>query len=257
MNNRPLLISVAQYEDELKNGTATIFDVIDVAHRLGADGVELRRETWADYASELESARARIQERELLVTFATHATLFNESDDGYAQVRTDIDLAKALGSPILRVFQGPLPAGDDDAEWAKAQDLVDYAAERDVIIALENYVGEPGGTLAEIKSVLDRIDSPALGTNIDIGNYDARGEDIPHAIRTVGHRAVSAHIKDKTATPGDPPTALGLGVLPLGKIMAELDALPQRILYCFEFRGGGDPEDRIRQSLNFLRTVNH
>lgn len=256
MNNRPLLISVAQYEDELKDGTATIFDVIDAAHRLGADGVELRRETWANHAAELETARARIEELELLVTYATHATLFNESEDGYAQVRADLDAAKTLGSPQLRIFQGPLPASDDDAEWNKAQAIVDYAAERDVVVALENYVGEPGGTLAEIQSVLQRIDSPALGTNIDIGNYDAHGEDIPHAIRTVGGRAVSAHIKDKTATPGDPPTALGSGVLPLGEIMAELDALPQRVIYCFEFRGGGNPEGRIRQSLNFLRAVN-
>lgn len=252
MNNRPLLISVAQYEDELKDGTVTIFDVIDVAHRLGADGVELRRETWTNHASELESARARIEELGLLVTYATHATLFNDNEDGYAQVRADLDAAKALGSSQLRIFQGPLPATDDDAEWAKAQAIVDYAAERDMVVALENYVGEPGGTLAEIKSVLDRIDSPALGTNIDIGNYDARGEDVPHAVRTVGSRAVSTHLKDKTATPGEPPVALGAGVLPLGEIMAELNALPQRIIYCFEFRGGDDAEDRIRQSLNFL-----
>ncbi|MEZ4656859.1 MAG: hypothetical protein R2911_04750 [Caldilineaceae bacterium] len=74
--NRPLLISVMQYEDCLKSGAATVFDVIETAHRLGADGVELRRETWPHWQSELSAARDCIAELGLLVAYATHVTLF-------------------------------------------------------------------------------------------------------------------------------------------------------------------------------------
>ncbi|MEM7131457.1 MAG: sugar phosphate isomerase/epimerase family protein [Chloroflexota bacterium] len=253
LSNRPLLISVAQYEDELKSDECTVFDVIETAHRLGADGVELRRETWINWQGELEKARARGQELGLLVTYATHVTLFSEDEAGQEVLRGDIDAASTLGSPILRVFQGPAPASDDAPQWDAARKVISYAATKDVIVALENYVGMPGGTLAEITRVLRLIDAPALGTNIDIGNYHARNEDIVNAIRTVGSRAVSAHIKDKAADPNEPPTYLGAGVLPLAAILAELDKLPQPIICCFEFRGGGDPEGRIQKSLAFLR----
>lgn len=253
--HRPVFISVAQYEDELMQGTKSVFDVIEVAAQPRVDGVELRRETWLHMEKELPEARTRIEELGLLVTFATHATLFNADAAGDAQLRRDIDTARALGSPQLRVFQGPMPADDDDAKWAVGRDAVEYAAERGIVIALENYARTPGGTLAEIQHVLDRIQSPALGTNIDIGNYLLHNEDVPNAIRTIGHRAISAHIKDRTADPDEPPTYLGGGVLPLREIIGALEQLPQPLIYCFEFRGGGEAEERIAKSLDTLQAL--
>jgi len=251
--NRPILISVMQYEDQLKRGACTVFDVIKTAQRLGADGVELRRETWANWEIELAAARAQIEALGLLVTYATHVTLFSADPSGQAVLRQDIDAAQRLGSPLLRVFQGPAPADDDDAAWAAAQAVVDYAAAHDVVIALENYVGMPGGKLPEIQRVLDRIDHGALGTNIDIGNYAQHEQDVVAAIGAIGHRAVYAHIKDKVGTAGEAPVQLGAGNLPLPAILAALDGLPQNFPYCFEFRGGDDPEARIRQSLAYLQ----
>jgi sugar phosphate isomerase/epimerase len=122
-----------------------------------------------------------------------------------------------------------------------------------VVLALENYVGTPGGTLAEIAHVLGCIESSALGTNIDIGNYVVRGQDVVDAIRTVGHRAVYAHLKDRPDDPDGPHTYLGGGVMDLGPILDELDRLSQEMTYCFEFPGGGEPDERIRRSLAYLR----
>lgn len=249
---RPILISVMQYEDQLKRGDCTVFAVIETAKRLGADGVELRRETWANWQAELDPARERIEALGLLVTYATHVTLFSAEPSGQAVLHQDIDAAQRLGSPLLRVFQGPAPADDDDASWVAAQAVVDYAAAHNVVIALENYVGMPGGKLHEIQRVLDRIDHGALGTNIDIGNYVQHGQDVVEAIQTIGHRAVYAHLKDKVGTAGEAPVQLGAGTLPLPAILAALDGLPQSFPYCFEFRGGDDPAARISQSLAYL-----
>ncbi len=255
LTHRPILISVMQFEDALKAGDQTVFNVIDIAHRLGADGVELRRETWPNWQNELAAAREKAETLGLLVAYATHVTLFSTDAQGQQVLRQDIDAASALGSPILRVFQGPAPEDDDDEQWSFARTVIDYAATQNVVIALENYVGMPGGKLAEIKRVLDRIQHPALGTNIDIGNYAQHGQEIVEAIHTVGDRAVYSHIKDKTATAGDPPIHLGAGVLPLPIILAALAALPQSFPYCFEFRGGADPEARIEQSLAYLQQL--
>ena len=252
--NRPILISVAQYMAELESGTMTVFDVIDAAHRLGADGVELRREVWANCENEIKAARAHIEELGLIVTFATHSTLFNADDAGHERTRQDIDLASTLGAPLFRVFQGPAPSDDDQAGWAIGQAAIQHAAFLGVTIALENYVGMPGGKLAEIKRVLDRFESPALGTNIDIGNYTKHDQDVVAAVEAIGDRTVYAHLKDiETPAEGGGLTYLGGGTLPMGNILDALDSLPQQLMYCFEFRGGDDPEGRIKKSIAYLK----
>jgi sugar phosphate isomerase/epimerase len=251
-SNRPVLVSVAQYMDELESGAMTVFDVIDAAHRLGADGVELRREVWANCEAEIQTARARIEELGLIVTFATHSTLFNANEAGHERMRQDIDLAAALGSPLFRVFQGPAPTDDDEAGWAVGQAAINHAAFLGVTIALENYAGMPGGKLAEIKRVLDRFPAPALETNIDIGNYTKHNQDVVEAINSLGARTIYAHLKDIGQPDGDL-TYLGGGTLPMRDILDALDRLPQQIIYCFEFRGGGDPDGRIEKSIAYLR----
>jgi sugar phosphate isomerase/epimerase len=248
--NRPVLISVIQYQEQLTAGTAGATDIVEAAHRLGADGAEFRPQFWRDTGHELPATRERAAQHGLLLTYATMGTLFSAEPGAADALRQDVDDACSLGSPQLRVFPGPLPADDETAGWAAGQEIVRYAAARGVTIALENYARTPGGTLAEIVRALDHI--PELATNIDIGNYPRHGQDVPAAIRAVGSRAISAHLKDQ----GDPPehesTHLGGGSLPLPAILDALDALPQRIIYCFEFGGGDDPDDRITRSIAYL-----
>lgn len=249
MVSRPIVISAVQYQDELAAGRMDVLDVVKAAKRLGTDGVELRRDYWRERERELAASRDLVAGLDLLVTYATTATLFNANEEGTRILRQDIDDALALGSPQLRVFQGEAPA-DDDAAWDAAKDAVGYAASRGIVLALENFARTPGRTVAEIKRVLDRIQSPALATNIDVGNYALNGEDVVAAVRSLGSRAVSSHLKDNI---GASTTYLGGGTLPLRDILAELDRLPRRLVYCFEFEGGGDPDGRIVQSLAYLR----
>lgn len=252
--NRPILISVAQYIDELEQGDVTIFDLIDLAKTLEVAGIELRREMWPDHAVQIPMAREKIEALGLTVTYATQATLFNADAGGENTLRQDIDTAAALGAPVFRVFPGKAPAADDEAGWARGQQIVDDAAAKGVMLALENYNWEPGNTLAEVKLILDQIPSPNLGTNIDIGNYDRNGQDNLVAIETVGHRAIYAHLKDRVADDSGDLTYLGGGILPMNTIITSLNRLPQRVYYCFEFRGGGDPQGRIEKSLAYLRS---
>jgi len=250
--NRPILISIMQFEAELASGL-TVFGLLDKARQLGVDGVELRRELWAGWQTEVDAVRQRASELGLILTYATFATLFNADEAGNAQLRQDIDTAAALGSPIFRVFQGPAPVGNDAADWAEAVAAVEYAAGKGIVIALENFAREPGGKLAEIKRVLDHIQHAALGTNIDIGNYVRHDEDVPNAIRTLGARAVSAHLKDQPTDLEQPPIYLGGGDQDLEAIFTAFEALPQRILYCFEF-GGDNIETGIQRSIAYLQS---
>lgn len=251
--DRPVLISAMQFEDDLKSGERSVWEVIDIAARVGADGLELRRETWPRLDAELEQAARRIAEIGLLVTYATQATLFDDSAQGQRQLYQDLDAAAALGAPIVRFFPGQSPLPNDSSSWTRAQQVVQYAAAHDIVIALENYARTPGGTLAEIQLALTRLESPALRTNLDMGNYSNHGQDVVAAIERLADRIIAAHLKDKTANPSDPPTVLGAGILPLAEFLDALDRLPQRIFYIFEFRGGSDPVGRIEHSLTYLQ----
>ena len=80
--------------------------------------------------------------------------------------------------------------------------------------------------MAEIHGALTRLASPALRTNLDMGNYPNHGQNVVAAIDTLADKIIAAHLKDKTANPSDPPIHLGAGVLPLANILAALDRLP-------------------------------
>ncbi len=54
---RPILMCVVQYQDELKAGTLSILDLVGKLDDLGVDGIELRRELWPHYGDELAAVR--------------------------------------------------------------------------------------------------------------------------------------------------------------------------------------------------------
>jgi sugar phosphate isomerase/epimerase len=250
----PILISTVQYDAPLRAGRVPLVEVLRVARRLGVAGVELRDVYWHDRATELPQCRALAAELDLTLTYATFATIFGAAPDGPPAVRQAIDDAAMLGAPLLRVFPGPAPLDPDDPAWTAARALLEHASAHGVVLALENYARVPGNRLAEVKWVLDQLPSRALGTNVDIGNYAANGQDVPTAIRTLGPRVVSAHLKHQRQTAdGAESTYLGGGDAPLTETLDAFRRLPQRILYCFEFGGGNDPEGRIAASVAYLK----
>jgi sugar phosphate isomerase/epimerase len=251
--NRPIVASIVQYIDRIEDGSMTVLELVEKAAELGMDGIEVRREAWeacgTSMSAELPAVKARAEELGLLVTFGTHSVIFCEGSDR-DQVLADVDAAAEIGSPLCRLFSGPLPETDDHPDWDWAKQVIDRAAEKGIVVALENYARSPGGTLAEIQTVLNHFDVPALKTNIDTGNYAGWKQDHLEAIAAIGNRAAYVHIKD----PSDGGTSVpGEGDLPLKEIFAAIDELSQRIVYCFEFPGGNDPDDRIKRGLAFMR----
>ena len=254
-NHRPILISVVQYLPQLESGAMKISEYINKAHAFGVDGVELRREAWPAYPTELPAVRQQLADLGLLATYATFSTLFNTDDAAHALLLEDVRTAAALGSPLLRVFPGATPADDDDAGWARGREAIDLAGELGIQIALENFARTPGGTLAEVANILAKIDTPTLRTNIDIGNYPLHDQDPVAAIQAIGDKAIYSHIKDYGGSPTASPVLFGKGVLPLAEIFAAFDQLPQRIIFCFEFAGGSNPDQHIQDAFALVKSL--
>lgn len=248
--HRPIVMSIVQYTDAIESKKMTVLELVEKAGELGVDGVEIRRELWGEGMNEeLLTVKHKIESLNLHVTFATHSVLFCEGED-YDLLLSDVDTTAEIGSPLLRIFSGPVPTKENDPAWDKAKAVIDLAEEKGILIALENYANSPGGTLAEIQTVLNHFNVPTLKTNIDTGNYAGWKQDILEAIQAIGDRAAYVHVKDPseggTSVPGE-------GDLPMKEIFAALDAQPQKIIYCFEFPGGDDPDDRIQRGLAFMK----
>ncbi|HWE62561.1 MAG TPA: hypothetical protein VHB98_12680, partial [Chloroflexota bacterium] len=110
VSRRPVLISVVQYDEQRTSRAFDVAAAIHAAKRLSADGIELRGVYWTNKQQQIPEARDLIPALGLLVTYATQVTLFSIDRQVTPELRQDIEDARALGAPLLRVFQGPAPA---------------------------------------------------------------------------------------------------------------------------------------------------
>ena len=252
---RPFLISAIHFEAELKAGKMSVLDLAPLAVKYGAQGVEYRDIYWKDKSKELPAVLDQIKRLGLVVTYTTTTPLFSGDRIKQDQLLTDIDDAKALGAPLLRVNLGVRPIADANAASQRdaARKALERAAKAGVLLALENNSAPPGERLIDIKATLEEFGSAALGTNIDFANYATTNQDPIEAIRTLAPFIIYVHAKDaKKTEEGWKTTYLGGGTLPLRQILAALDATGRRFLLCLEFPGSGDPEGGLVKSKEFL-----
>ena len=254
---REFLISAVQIDAELRSGARSILDLAPLAQRHGARGAEYRDYYWKDKLEELPAVRDQLSRLRLQATYTTNTTLYSTDPALQAQLLRDIEDARALGSPLLRVNLGPRPdPGKESLVREGAIRAIEHATRGGIALALENNARPPGEQLSEIREALAAFNAPALGTNIDFANYVTCNQDPIAAIQALAARIIYVHAKDAVrAGAGWKSVSLGAGGLPLREIFAALDATGARFLLCFEFPGEGDPDGAIARSKAWLEQV--
>jgi sugar phosphate isomerase/epimerase len=254
---REFFISAVQIDAELRSGARTVLDLALLAQRHGARGAEYRDYYWKDKEKELPAVRDQFSRLGLLAAYTTNTTLYNTDPSLQAQLLRDIEDARALGSPLLRVNLGPRPTPDRAAAVREAaRRAIEHATRCGIRLALENNARPPGEQLSEIREALEAFNAPALGTNIDFANYVTCNQDPIAAIKALSRWIIYVHAKDALRTAaGWKSVSLGAGSLPLKDIFAALDATGSRFPLCFEFPGEGDPDGAISQSKAWLQQV--
>jgi sugar phosphate isomerase/epimerase len=131
-----------------------------------------------------------------------------EGKDREAQLqlcRTWIDHAAVMGAPVIRIFAGKVPKGGSeevalDLCVAGINECLDYAAEKGVLLALENHGGITA-TPQQLLAIVERVkDSKWFGVNYDSGNF--RTKDPYGDLEKIAPYAVNAQIK-VAIKPGD------------------------------------------------------
>jgi sugar phosphate isomerase/epimerase len=131
-----------------------------------------------------------------------------------------LKLAEFYTTPRIRVFSFYIPPGDDPSAHrtevvARMKELAARAAERDVLLLLENEKGIYGDTAERVLDILETVDSPALAHAFDPANYVEVGEDTEAAWRLLYSHVKHFHIKDyDSRTHRNVPAGEGEGRIP-------------------------------------------
>jgi sugar phosphate isomerase/epimerase len=202
------------YRQALQAGTMTLPAFLRICRTTGFDGVELT----AYYFPTTE--RAFLNEIKLLahreglaISGAAVGSDFVQPDvakrDAHvAMTKEWIERSVILGAPTLRVFAGGIREGQSEAEGfqnvvACLQECAEVARRQGVLLALENHGGLTATAEGTLR-LLRAVNSPALGLNLDFGNFHG---DIYGQFEECAPYAVATHVKPTaTITPGNPET---------------------------------------------------
>lgn len=128
-------------------------------------------------------------------------------------VKKQLETAAALGCESILVLPGCVNAEFAapgyiadyvtcyDTALASVKELSKYAAQYKVEIALENVWNKFLLSPVEMRDFIDKVDSPYVGSYLDVGNTLANGYP-EHWIRALGNRIKKVHFKDYRVTAG-------------------------------------------------------
>lgn len=213
-------------------------DLVRVLGRLGYDGVEIRGKD----RKHVDPAMSKAERREVRQVVAdagieaaavtSYMRLGEESADKAAAracLAAYFQLANDLGSPLVRVFGGAVPKGQErrDVERRMADLLMgvaDEARKAGVRICLETHDAFTRG--ADVARVLAMADHPAVTALWDVNNQFETGEPCQEALERLWPRIGYLHVKDSFPLPGSQRQLcfLGAGDVPIAETLAALKA---------------------------------
>ncbi len=175
-----------------------------------------------------------------------------ERDFQLKMTRDWIDYAAFMGAPVIRIFAGNVPRGETeevalDRCVEGINDSLKYAAEKGVVLALENHGGITA-TPDQLLSIVNRIDdSPWFGVNFDGGNF--RTDDPYRDLERIAPYAVNAQLKVAVEVSGQKQEA------DLARVVGILKDAGYRGYVVLEYEENDDPKTSIPKIIDHLRSL--
>lgn len=255
-----LLISAVIFEQYLKSGMCQL-ELVPMADKYNCTGVEFRP-YWRSAVDELPEIKDFLAEYGLVCAYACNEALLADSADGVrenlAAMRQSLDFAHRVGAPILRVN---VSGGAFDRSflgevwWQDAvKEILAYAADREIVLALENPPNPVSGDPVLIRDILMAFDSPNLRATFDTGNWLVAGYDASQALAMLQPYIAYVHLKDIVVKGGEYiHSHLGTGAVDVLGLVSQLEQSGYGGWYVLEFPGGSSPAKRIQSSLKYLK----
>jgi len=256
-----LKLSLAAYSFrqflDLKKPSMTLFDFIDLAADLPLDAVELTSYYFAAttdaYLDKLKDHAAR---KKLAISGVPVGNTFTLKDDTkrkaeIQKVKEWTVRAARLGAKTVRIFAGNLEKGETLADAQKrvvdAMNECCVVAEKfGVYLALENHGGITD-TAEHLLDLVKPVKSPALGVNIDTGNFHTPD---PYAdIATIAPYGVVSQVKTEVYPNNKKQDA------DLARVVKILKAANFHGYVALEYEAAEDPKIAVPRHVKELRKL--
>ena len=192
---------------------------------------------------------------------------FIEPDESYRKVRIDhtrraLDLCADLGAPHITTEPGgPLAEGQSRQEAIDRfvevlKPLAEHADRRGVLLLIEPEPGLLIETTSQYLEVADRVDSPAIGLNFDVGHAYCMGENLPKQIEKLAAHTRHYHLEDIASTRVHHHMIPGTGAIDFPKVIDAIRKsgyagwLTVELYPCID-----DPDGAARDAFECLRPL--
>jgi sugar phosphate isomerase/epimerase len=222
----------------------TMEDFLRFAKKLDVDGVSLESCFFPSFEKEwFVDLKAQLDEYGFDRVYAWGHPDGLEAGKNRAEFDSmiaQIPNAKLIGADVMRIVASSLmfrfephgPQIDTLVDWLK--EAVVVAKEYDVKLAVENHIDY---TAVECLEILERVDSPYLGLNLDTGNFLRLLDDPVEGARILADRVYATHIKDLKPVKGvDAREWYFFSSTPVGDGLVDNQKLAQ-ILYDADYKG--------------------
>jgi sugar phosphate isomerase/epimerase len=175
-------------------------------------------------------------------------------DEEVAAVRAWIDRAAELTAPVMRIFGGNVPRGEDEDKVAErlvgaVESLLPHAVEKGVTLALENHGGITS-TPEQILRLVKAVKAPdgGFGVNLDTGNF--HGDDPYADMAALAPYAVNVQVKTEISRKGKAKEDADLS-----KVVSILKDARYSGYVVLEYEAAEDPLQAIPRHLKALREL--
>ena len=249
--------------------------VIDRAHELGCEGISLESCFFPSFdAGYLADVRARLDAHSFDRVYAwghpdgLEAGRNREAKDDMIR---HIHHAKAIGATVMRVVGSSFSFVREPHEpqlrilGGLFKEAVRVAADEGVSLAIENHIDYDAD---EILLLIEEVDSPFFGVNLDTANFLRVQDDPVEATEKLAPHVLATHIKDVEPVKGRSVrgwnyfacVAAGEGLVEIDTIVAILARAGYHGLLAFEVdmpaeRWLGREDEMVERSVAYLKRL--
>lgn len=189
---------------------------------------------------------------------------FIEPDEGYRRTRIDhtrraLSLCAELGAPHITTEPGgPLAPGQSRAEAMDLfvevlKPLAAHAESVGVGLLIEPEPGLLIETTEQFVEVAERVNSPAIGLNFDVGHAYCMSEDIPAQIKKLAPHIRHFHLEDIAPTRVHHHLVPGKGAIDFAEVIAAIKGIGYDGWLTVElYPNVDDPDAAAREALRVL-----
>ena len=192
---------------------------------------------------------------------------FIEPEANYRQVRIDhtrraLTLCKELGAPHITTEPGgPIAEGQSrqqaiDLFVEILKPLAEHAHREGVLLLIEPEPGLLLETTDQYLEVAERLDSPSIGLNFDVGHAFCVSENIPAAIKKLSSQIKHFHVEDISAERVHHHLVPGTGVIDFAEVFAAIQSIDYHGWVTVElYPFVDDPDAAAREALRVLKPL--